>query len=118
MRKLLLLLLCTTFFVSVRANAASGVVIYPQGFINFPNVPAGSTCPVPQTITVYNEGTVSATLSSVTLSIAQFTLVSGTTPVTLAPGNPAGRVKASTTLLNFFKTDHTATPWFLASAAK
>lgn len=94
MRKLLLLLLCATFFISLRANAASGVVIYPQGFINFPNVPAGSTSPVPQTITVYNEGTVSATLSSVTLSITQFTLVSGTTPVTLAPGQYASFVVA------------------------
>ena len=34
------------------------------------------------------------------------------------PSDPAGRVKASTAVLQFFKTDHTATPWFLAPAAK
>jgi hypothetical protein len=30
------------------------------------------------------------------------------------PSNPVGRIKAATQLLNFFKTDDTATPWVLA----
>jgi hypothetical protein len=33
------------------------------------------------------------------------------------PADPAGRVKASGRLLNFFKTDDTAAPWFLAPAS-
>jgi hypothetical protein len=34
------------------------------------------------------------------------------------PSNPAGRIKVSTQLLNFLKTDATAAPWFLAPGAK
>jgi hypothetical protein len=33
------------------------------------------------------------------------------------PSNPVGRIKVSTQLLNFFKTDDTTTPWFLAPLA-
>ncbi len=92
MRKFFLLFLCATFVFSLRALGASGLVVYPQGFVAFPNVPVGSKSAVPQTITVYNEGTASATLSSVTISLTQFTLLSGTTPVTLTPGQYANFV--------------------------
>jgi hypothetical protein len=92
MRKLFLALFCSTLLLSVPAGAFSGVAIYPQGFVSFPNVPAGSTGAVPQTISVYNESTVSATVTSVTLSLPQFTLLSGSTPVTLAPGQYANFV--------------------------
>ncbi len=34
------------------------------------------------------------------------------------PSIPAGRIKVSTQLLNFLKTDDTAAPWFLAPGAK
>ncbi len=34
------------------------------------------------------------------------------------PSDPAGRIKAATQVLNFFKSDHTATPWFLAPGSK
>ncbi len=34
------------------------------------------------------------------------------------PSNPAGRIKVSTQLLNFLKTDDTASKWFLAPTAK
>jgi hypothetical protein len=34
------------------------------------------------------------------------------------PSNPAGRIKVSTQLLNFLKTDDTAAPWFLAPGAE
>lgn len=34
------------------------------------------------------------------------------------PSNPAGRIKISTQLLNFLKTDDTASKWFLAPTAK
>ncbi|HEV2397020.1 MAG TPA: choice-of-anchor D domain-containing protein [Candidatus Sulfotelmatobacter sp.] len=34
------------------------------------------------------------------------------------PSNPAGRIKISTQLLNFLKTDDTASKWFLAPSAK
>ena len=34
------------------------------------------------------------------------------------PSNPAGRIKVSTQLLNFLKTDDTASKWFLAKKAK
>jgi hypothetical protein len=33
------------------------------------------------------------------------------------PSNPAGRIKVSTQLLNFLKTDYTASKWFLAPGA-
>ena len=33
------------------------------------------------------------------------------------PSNPAGRIKVSTQLLNFLKTDDTASKWFLAPGA-
>lgn len=34
------------------------------------------------------------------------------------PSNPTGRIKVSTQLLNFLKTDDTAAPWFLAPGAE
>jgi len=39
-------------------------------------------------------------------------------PDGLHPANPVGHIKIATYLLNFFKTDPTATPWFLAPGAK
>jgi hypothetical protein len=33
------------------------------------------------------------------------------------PSNPVGRIKVSTQLLNFLKTDDTASKWFLAPGA-
>jgi hypothetical protein len=92
MRKLFLLLFGAAFLLSPPAGAFSNLAIYPQGFVSFPNVPVGSTGAVPQTISVYNETTTSATLSSVTLSLSVFKLVSGSTPVTLAPGQYANFV--------------------------
>lgn len=91
MRKLSLPLFCAilSLFPSLRAQAATGVVIYPQNFVNFANVPVGSSSAVPLTITVYNLGAVSATVSSISISLPQFTLVSGTTPVTIAAGQYA-----------------------------
>lgn len=39
-------------------------------------------------------------------------------PDGLHPANPVGHIKIATYLLNFFKTDPTATPWFLTPGAK
>jgi Putative Ig domain len=93
MRKLSLPVFCFCailfLFFSMRAHAASGVVIYPQNFVNFPNVPVGSSSPIPQTITVYNLSAASTTLSSISIAQPQFTLVSGTLPVTIPAGQYA-----------------------------
>ena len=89
MKKFYLLLICAVLWSSVRAHAASGVVIYPQNFVNFPNVAVGSSSLIPQTITVYNLSSSSTTVSSISIAQPQFTLVSGTLPVTIAAGQHA-----------------------------
>src|SRR6266478_8307068 len=96
MRKLSLHTFCAVLFLflslSLCAHAATGVVIYPQNFVNFPSVPVGSSSPVPQTITVYNLSAASTTVSSISFAALQFTLVSGTVPVTILAGQHANFV--------------------------
>ncbi|MGH9493742.1 MAG: choice-of-anchor D domain-containing protein [Candidatus Sulfotelmatobacter sp.] len=76
--------LCALFLASSEATVTTAAV-YPQNFLNFGMVTVGKTGAVPQTISVYNQGTASVTVNSVTFSIPQFQLVSGSTPVTIAP---------------------------------
>jgi hypothetical protein len=76
--------LCALFLASSEATVTTAAV-YPQNFLNFGMVTVNTTGAVPQTISVYNQSTTSVTVNSVTFSIPQFKLVSGTTPVTIAP---------------------------------
>jgi hypothetical protein len=64
--------------------------ILPTG-LNFGYIPAGSS--VTQTVSVYNiSGGANVTLNSITPSITQLKVVSGTLPITLAPGQRADYV--------------------------
>ncbi len=64
--------------------AQTNPAIFPTG-LDFGYIPAGTS--VVQTVSVYNvSGTQSVTVNSITPSISQLKVVSGTLPVTLAPG--------------------------------
>jgi Putative Ig domain len=83
-------------FVSTSEATVTSAAVYPQNFLNFGLVTAGTTGAVPQTISIFNQGTTSVTVSSVTISISQFQLVSGATPVTIAAGSYANFVVSFT----------------------
>lgn len=89
------LALCALFLASSEATVTTAAV-YPQNFLNFGLVTVNTTGAVPQTITVYNQSTASVTVNSVTFSIPQFKLVSGATPVTIAPQGYANFVVSFT----------------------
>ncbi|HEY1676138.1 MAG TPA: choice-of-anchor D domain-containing protein [Candidatus Sulfotelmatobacter sp.] len=89
------LALCALFLASSEATVTTAAV-YPQNFLNFGMVTVNTSGAVPQTISVYNQSTNTVTVNSVTFSIPQFALVSGTTPVTIAPQGYANFVVSFT----------------------
>ena len=80
---LMLLLFC------LPASAQSNPAIFPAG-LTFGYIPNGNT--FTQTVSVYNIGAVNVTINSVTPNVPQYTVVSGTVPTTLKPGQRADYV--------------------------
>jgi hypothetical protein len=68
---------------SISAAAQSNPVILPTG-LTYGYILTGTS--VTETVSVYNVGSADVTVNSVTSSLTQFKIVSGTQPVTLAPG--------------------------------
>ena len=66
--------------------AQSNPAIFPEGLV-FGYLPTGSTAV--QTVSVYDIGSVNVTVTAVTPSLPEFTVVSGTLPITLSPGQRA-----------------------------
>jgi hypothetical protein len=68
---------------AIHAFAGTKTVILPTG-VNFPPQATG-TVSMPQTVTVFNEGTTNFTIKSAISSIPEYA-VSGTLPITVAQG--------------------------------
>jgi hypothetical protein len=68
---------------SISAAAQSNPVILPTG-LTYGYIATGTS--VTETVSVYNVGSTDVTVNSVTSNLTQFKIVSGTQPVTLAPG--------------------------------
>ena len=82
-----LFLLAVGLLVAVAPLAAqSNPAILPTG-LSFGYLPSGSTAV--QTVSVYDIGSVNVTVTAVTPNLSQFTVVSGTLPITLSPGQRA-----------------------------
>lgn len=78
-----LLVLLGTLFASLAATATTSAAVFPTGMTFNPQT--SGTVSAPQTVTVYNIGSTSITVTAATTSISQF-VVSGTTPVTIQAG--------------------------------
>jgi hypothetical protein len=83
---LLRLALCGMLIAASHASASTSAVLFPTG-VAFGPQKAG-TISEPQTVTVYNLGTTTVTVMSLTPSLSQYK-VAGTIPVTIAPSKSA-----------------------------
>ncbi|HYM79283.1 MAG TPA: choice-of-anchor D domain-containing protein [Candidatus Dormibacteraeota bacterium] len=72
--------------ISLPLAAQSNPAVFPTG-LTFGYLPTGTTGQ--QTVSVYNIGNVNITVNSITPSVSQYTVVSGTLPITLTPGQRA-----------------------------
>lgn len=73
----------TTFPLAAQQNPA----ILPLG-LSYGYLPSGTTAPL-QTVSVYNIGSNAVTVTGITSSLPEYTVVSGTLPVTLTTGQRA-----------------------------
>lgn len=71
-------------FTAIGASA-SAPVLFPSG-LSFGFLPLNTASSI-QNVTVYNLGTTSFTVNSLTPSLSQYKIVGGTTPVTIAAGS-------------------------------
>jgi Putative Ig domain len=77
------LILCGILLPAIHVFAATTVAVFPTG-VTFPPQPNG-TISGPQNVTVYNLGSTTVTLTGFTSTIPEY-VISGTIPVTIAPG--------------------------------
>jgi len=82
-----ILFLAFAFLTILPLAAQSNPAILPEG-LTFGYLPTGTVAPV-QTVSVYNIGSNTVTLTSITPSMSEYTVVSGTLPVTLTTGQRA-----------------------------
>src|ERR1022692_1698816 len=79
--EVLVLALCATLIAASHASASTSAVLFPTGVVFGPQ--KTGTISGPQTVTVYNLGTTTITVTGLTPSLSQYQ-VAGTIPVTIA----------------------------------
>ena len=82
-----MLVLAFLFWTPLLLVAQQNPAILPEG-LTFGYLPNGTTAPV-QTVSVYNIGSNAVTVTAITSSMTEYTVVSGTLPVTLTTGQRA-----------------------------
>jgi hypothetical protein len=81
-----LLTLCWILLAAIHASAATSVAVFPTG-VTFGFQPSGTTS-APQNVTVYNLGSTTVTINTLTSALPQYT-DNGTLPVTILPAKSA-----------------------------
>lgn len=80
---------CGLLVCALQAAAINTAQIYPESGLYFGTQAVGTTSTLPQTISIYNTGTVAITVNTLTITPPQFQLVSGSVPTTIAAGGYA-----------------------------
>lgn len=82
-----ILCMAFAFLAALPLCAQQNPAILPEG-LTYGYLPAGTTAPV-QTVSVFNIGSNAVTVTGITSTLSEYTIVSGTLPVTLTTGQRA-----------------------------